>query len=141
LKKGANGCKLEKLGLLEHIHTIRSFEKMTGIRMSMLNNGLLRIIEEVLPGRFGGSVTDYQILEVEENGVSGLNLLISPNIDGVNTEKVLETLQFELGAMEMESGLSVDMMEKVRTIRIKREYPKHTKVGKIFNFHVDPKKM
>ncbi len=126
------GCKLEKLGLLEHIHTIRSFEKMTGIKMSMLNNGLLRIVEEVLPERFGGSITDYQILEVEENGLSGLNLLISPDIAGVNEEKVLETMQCELGAMKM---------EKVRNIIIKREYPRRTKVGKIFSFHIEPKNM
>ncbi len=137
IEKRSCGCKLEKLGLFEHVHTIRSFEKMTGTRMSTLNSGLLRIVEEVLPGRFGGSVTDYQILEVEENGYSGLNLLISPDIVGVSEEKVLETIMGELRAMGEGSGLSVDKLEKVRNIRIKREYPKRTKVGKVFSFHVE----
>ncbi|HEY9245822.1 MAG TPA: hypothetical protein VIO11_03150, partial [Candidatus Methanoperedens sp.] len=139
IEKRSCGCKLEKLGLLEHVHTIRSFEKMTGIRTSMLNNGLLRVAEEVLPERFGGSVTDYQILEVEENGSSELNLLISPDIVGVDEEKVLETMRDELRATGKIRGLSMDMLEKVRIIRIKREYPKRTKVGKIFSFHVEQK--
>jgi hypothetical protein len=137
IEKRSCGCKLEKLGLFEHIHTIRSFEKMTGIRISMLNNGLLRTVEEVLPGRFGGSVADYQILEVEENGVAGLNLLISPDIIGVSEEKVIETVLGELKATGEGSGLSVDILEKTSSIRIKREYPKRTKVGKVFSFHVE----
>lgn len=137
IEKKRCGCKLEKLGLVEHIHTIRSFEKMTGIRMSMLDNDLLRIAEEVLSGRFGGSVTDYQILEVEENGVTGLNLLISPDIIGVNEEEVIETLLGELRATREGSGLSVAMLEKMSSIRIKREHPRRTKVGKVFSFHVE----
>ncbi|WP_143311613.1 phenylacetate--CoA ligase family protein [Candidatus Methanoperedens nitratireducens] len=138
IEKRSCGCRLEKLGLLEHIHTIRSFEKMTGIRMSMLNNGLLRIVEEILPRRFGGSVTDYQIVEVEGDGFTELNLLISPNIAGVNKEKVLETMLDELRAIGKNCNLSIDMLENVKNIRIKREYSKRTRVGKVFSFHVEP---
>ncbi len=137
IEKRSCGCKLEKLGLLEHIHTIRSFEKMTGIRMSTLDNGLLRIVEEVLPGRFGGSVADYQIVEVEGDGITELDLLISPDISGINEKRVLETIMDKLRETGKNSGLSADMLEKIRNIKIKRENPKRTKVGKVFSFYVE----
>jgi len=135
------GCKWEKLGLKKHIHTIRSFEKLTGEGMTILNTDLIRIVEEVLPGRFGGSITDYQIVEREDKeGFTKLEILISPDLGDLDEEKVIDVILTELKIKGKDSGsaaLSAEMWEKAKTIKIKREYPKKTKVGKIFSFQVE----
>ncbi len=44
---------------------IRSFEKLSGKCMSFVETDLLRSLEEALPTRFGGTGSDYQLLEEE----------------------------------------------------------------------------
>src|SRR5262249_44513834 len=63
------GCPLEALGWRTHLHTIRSFEKLTAGGMTFLDTDVIRVLEEVLPARFGGGPTDYQL--VEEDGADG----------------------------------------------------------------------
>ena len=144
IEKRDCGCKWEKLGLLEHVHTIRSFEKLTGEGMTILNTDLIRIVEEVLPERFGGSSTDYQIIErEEEDGFTKLEIRVSPDIGDINEKEVLETILSELKIKGKDSGsssLSVEIWEKAKTMRINREYPKRTKVGKIFSFQIESAK-
>src|SRR5262249_2134018 len=59
----ACGCPFDDLGLRQHLHTIRSYEKLTSGGMHFVGTELLRLVEEVLPRRFGGAPTDYQIVE------------------------------------------------------------------------------
>ena len=59
----ACGCPLEDLGWTTHLHTIRSYEKLTAGGMTFLDTDLVRVLEEVLPTRFGGGPTDYQLEE------------------------------------------------------------------------------
>ena len=59
------GCEFERFGFTDHIHNIRSFEKLTGEGMTFIGTDLVRIIEEVLPARFGGAFTNYQMAEEE----------------------------------------------------------------------------
>src|SRR3990172_8887397 len=59
------GCPLEQLGWTTHLHTIRSHEMLTCGGISFLDTDVIRVIEEVLPARFGGAPTDYQLLEDE----------------------------------------------------------------------------
>ena len=55
-------CQLETAGWTEHLHSIRSFEKLTAGGMTFLDTDLVGVLEEVLPRRFGGGPTDYQQL-------------------------------------------------------------------------------
>ena len=41
-------------------------------------SALLELVERVLPARFGGSLTDYQFAERESEGVTRLELRVSP---------------------------------------------------------------
>jgi hypothetical protein len=139
------GCGWERVGLKTHLHTIRSFEKLTGEGMTFLRADLVRIIEEVLSQKFGGSMTDYQLLEHEdESGLTKMSLLISPDLKGVDEQEVLETIHAELRTKGRDGGssnVSVDIWEQAKTLTIKREYPKRTLVGKIFSFQTEqPKK-
>ena len=65
------GCPLEALGYTTHMHTIRSWEKLTSEGMTFCGHDLIRLIEEVLPGRFGGTAADYQFVETERAVAEG----------------------------------------------------------------------
>ena len=79
LKQGLASCPLERYGYTEHISRIRSYSKLTGEGVTLVGSEMLRILEEVLPSRFGGSPLDYQLLEEEdEQGFTRLHLLVSP---------------------------------------------------------------
>jgi phenylacetate-coenzyme A ligase PaaK-like adenylate-forming protein len=139
VEKRPCGCGWEQLGLLDHLHTIRSFEKMTGEGMTIFASDLIRIVEEVLPNKFGGSTTDYQILEEEgENGLTQTAILISPEIKDLDEKAVLLTVAQELRehGKSTSSALSVDIWEKANALTIRREFPKRTPVGKVFSFQI-----
>jgi hypothetical protein len=81
----ACGCPLEQLGWVTHLHTIRSYEKLTGGGMTFLDTDVIRVLEEELPARFGGTPTDYQLLEEEaDDGQPRLQLLVHPRVGPLN---------------------------------------------------------
>ena len=81
LERRRCGCPLEAAGLDIHLHTIRSFEKLTGAGMTFMDTDIVRILDEDLPARFGGGPTDYQLIEEEdERGRSVLKLVIHPRL-------------------------------------------------------------
>ncbi len=49
------GYPLESYGYSEHLREIHSFRKLTGEGVTLVGNEMVRILEEVLPARFGGS--------------------------------------------------------------------------------------
>jgi hypothetical protein len=60
------GCLFDELGYVQHLHTIRSFEKLTGLGVTVAGGDLFHLLEEVLPRRFGGAVGDYQLVEAQD---------------------------------------------------------------------------
>jgi hypothetical protein len=73
------GCPLGEIGWHWHLKDIRSYEKLTGGGITFSDHHLIRILEEVLPQRFGGAPTDYQLVEEEgKNGLPVMKLLASP---------------------------------------------------------------
>jgi len=60
-------CLLGQLGFNTHLHSIRSFAKLTGIGMNIVGTDFVRILEEVLPAKYGGAATDYQLVEEEDS--------------------------------------------------------------------------
>src|SRR5207245_5670528 len=72
LETRACGCPLGELGLGTHLRDIRSYEKLTGKGINFLGNDLITLVDEALPARFGGSPTDYQLVEKEVGGLPRL---------------------------------------------------------------------
>ena len=57
--------------------------------MRLSGSTMIRILEELLPARFGGSPLDYQLLEEEDDaGYTRLTLLVSPRIE-IDDEKAV----------------------------------------------------
>jgi hypothetical protein len=124
--------------MTDHISHIRSFEKLTSEGMTFFAGDLVRIMEEVLPGRFGGSSLDYQAIEEEDkNGISHLTFLVSPKVGGITERDLLKTVLNELKQNGGSSRRMAGIWEEAGTVRVRREEPHRTKGGKVFSFQVE----
>jgi hypothetical protein len=90
------GCPLGSLGFKTHLTSLRSYEKLTSEGVSFMRHELYALLEEVLPARFGGHPTDYQLVEEEIGGLPKASLIVSPDVGAIDeralTATVLETL-------------------------------------------------
>ena len=131
------GCSLERLGWTTHLHTIRSFEKLTAGGMTFLDTDVIRVLEEVLPERFGGAPTHYQLVEQDaEDGQSQLRLLVHPAVGALDPAAVREA--FLTGVSQGPGGqrLMGLVWRDADLLCVERRAPLATASGKILHLHV-----
>ena len=130
------GCPLEGIGWTTHLHTIRSFEKLTAGGMMFLDADVIRVLEEVLPARFGGGPTDYQLVEDEAgDGRPRLRLLVRPEVGPVDADALARAF---LAAVAAGSGVERVMgllWQDSGMVRVERRSPLATPTGKILHVH------
>jgi hypothetical protein len=138
VQQRACGCPLDRLGWTTHLHSIRSYEKLTAGGMTFLDADLVRVLEEVLPARFGGAPTDYQLVEEEaEGGQPRLRLLVHPSVGPLDTTGVAEAFLMAIGSgsgVERVMGL---LWREAHFLRVERQPPLTTVAGKVLHLHVD----
>jgi hypothetical protein len=133
----ACGCPLEALGYTEHVRGIYSFRKLTGEGATLIGSEMIRILEEVLPARFGGSPLDYQLMEEEtEKGLTQLTLVISPNVSVADEAEVIEVVLTALKQSSRAAELAQALWRQAQTLRIKRREPVWTARGKLLPLHL-----
>ena len=101
---------------------------------------MVRIMEEVLPQKYGGAATDYQLLEEEDTqGQTILSLVVSPTVGAVDENDVVATVLDSL-YRDVYSGKTVAVLwSQMKTLQVKRMYP--MSVGsKIPTLHIMKKK-
>jgi hypothetical protein len=131
------GCKLDELGLTEHIYNIRGFDKLTGEGMTFVGTDMVRIIEEVLPARFGGASTDYQIVEEEdEKGQTRMSVIVSPEVGAIDEDELIQTVLAELGKGKDTQRMMAQIWSQAKTLRVKRMRPIATARGKLLPLHI-----
>jgi hypothetical protein len=131
------GCPLEACGYAQHVREVRSFRKLTGEGVTLLGSDMLRILEEVLPGRFGGSPLDYQLMEAEdEEGFTRLDLVVSPRIDIRDESAVLEAVTQALREGSAMTDSARAIWEQAKTLRVRRIDPVWTARGKLMPLHL-----
>lgn len=131
------GCYFDKLGYSEHLYEIRGFDKLTSEGMTFLGTEMLRIIEEVLPAKFGGSSIDYQIVEEEdETSHSRISIVVSPEVGDVNESKLIETVLQELARGKEAKPQMVNIWQQAKILRVKRTQPFTTRMGKLLPLHI-----
>jgi hypothetical protein len=132
------GCPFDRLGFAWHLHTVRSYEKLTSEGMHFVGSELMDLVERVLPGRFGGAPTDYQLVEEETGGLPRVSLLISPRVGPLDERLVVETVLDRLasGPHAAAARMMVDQWRQGGTLRVARREPHATAAGKVLSLHV-----
>ena len=131
---------MEHHGWTRHLHTIRSFEKLTGAGMTFLDTDAIRVLEEVLPARFGGTPTDYQLVEHErDDGQPGLSLLVHPALGPLDKSALAEAFLDALGHGDGAEHLMALQWRQASLLRVERRPPYATQSGKILHLHTSRK--
>jgi hypothetical protein len=131
------GCLLGEMGLTTHLSEIRSFEKLSSEGTSFARGDIVTILDEVLPARFGGTPLDYQIVEEETaDGATLLVLRIDPRVGPVDEDAVRAALLQEMGRGSLVDQYQASLVERARSIVIRRLAPITTSAGKVLPFHL-----
>jgi hypothetical protein len=132
------GCPLERLGWTTHLHTIRSYEKLTAGGMTFLDVDAIRVLEEVLPARFGGVPTDYQLVEAEADGEPArVRLLVRPDVGPLDPAAVTEVFLAALANGTGAGRIMSQVWRDGRVLRVERRAPFATPSGKILHLHLE----
>lgn len=134
LVKRSCGCPLEQVGWGTHLHTVRSYEKVTAGGMTFLDAEITRVLEEVLPARFGGGPTDYQLVEEEAaDGSPHLRLLVHPAVGALDEHGVADVFLSALGAGPGAAGVMARLWRDAGVLRVERRPPRLSASGKILH--------
>lgn len=133
------GCGLEPHGWTLHIHEVRSFEKLTAGGITLLDTDVIRVLEEVLPARFGGSPTDYQLLERldDERARPEVRLLVSPDVGSVDSGEVADVFLHAIGGGTGGERLMELQWRGGAVVKVVREPPRRTASGKILHLFLE----
>jgi len=85
------GCLWDRLGLAVHLHSIRSYEKLTSAGMHITAEDILEFVDRVLPARHGGWLGAYQLAEDRNGNSSKIFVLVDPEVQARNLEQIPQT--------------------------------------------------
>jgi hypothetical protein len=130
------GCPIGELGFDRHLHTIRSYEKLTSEGMNFVGSDLLQLVEDVLPRRFGGGPSDYQLVEEEVGGLPRVSVVVSPRLGPLDDEAVVSTVLETLGSGPAYKDMMASFWNTGHTLQVVRREPHATSSGKVPAFHI-----
>jgi hypothetical protein len=131
------GCARHRPGWDLHVHTIRSFEKLTAGGMTFLDRDVVRVLEETLPSQFGGAPTDYQLLEEQQtDGTPRLSLLVHPRLGSLDAAAVVQAFLGAIGGQSDRDRLMELQWRQADLLQVERRPPLITGAGKILHLHV-----
>jgi hypothetical protein len=130
------GCPLDAVGWTTHLRQIRSHEKVVAGGMATLHGELVRILEEVLPARFGGAPTHYQLVEEEAaDGRPRLCLRVHPAVGPVDAVALVQAFLEAVGRGAGIERLRALSWQAGDVVRVERSPPETTATGKILHRH------
>jgi hypothetical protein len=137
LEERSCGCPLDEIGLRRHVRQVRSSRKLTGEGMTLVGSDIVRVLQEVLPRRFGGTPLDYQLLQEEESsGFTRLALLVHPRLAIADETAVSRAVMDELRTGDDASELARAVWKQAGTLSVRREVPGSTAAGKFMPLRV-----
>jgi hypothetical protein len=129
------GCPLGEMGFHQHLRQIRSMGKLTGLGITLIASDIDHIIEEILPGKFGGSPQDYQLVEEEDRaGATHLHLLVSPSVQLLDEDAPAHALLEALSRGTPGASLQSAMLRSAESVRVRRQQPRANARGKLPSF-------
>ncbi len=138
LERRACGCLLGALGYDLLFSEIRSYEKLTSEGLTFVGADLERLLEEVLPQRFGGHPGDYQFVEYEtEAGLPRVELVVSPRVGALDEDEACRAVIDFLSHLPRGGGPYAELWRQGGTLAVHRAEPRATRAGKIQPLHVE----
>ena len=125
------GCPVEQAGFLQHLHTIRSFDKLTAGGMHFTASDALELVERVLPESFGGKPGQFQLVEEEHDGRSRVAILISPSIRLADEGRVIDAALEFLGSRSPGHRMMSANWRQSGIMEVRREEPAVSATGKV----------
>lgn len=138
LSTRACGCPLAALGWPTHLQRIRSFEKLNAGGAMLVERDVIRILEDVLPRRFGGGPTDFQLLEREgEGGHPRLSLVVHPRLGQLDESAVRDGMLGALAAVDGDGRRMADAWRRAGWLDVVRRAPTVSEEGKLLHLFRD----
>jgi hypothetical protein len=107
VEKSRCQCSLSKLGLGLQVRNMAAISKVTAQGVMIAADDLVKLLEELMPARFGGRPGDYQLVEREGASQTEAELRILP---GVTTASPREMLDFFLNETRRLYGGSLSVL-------------------------------
>jgi hypothetical protein len=136
VEHGRCGCALGDLGLTTRLHTVRSWEKLTTEGMTFTAAMTLRLVEEVLPQRFGGGPTDYQLVEDRSGPIAKVLIVASPRVGPLQADTVREVALQALGEGVPGMAFMANSWREAGLPQLERREPYTTGRPKLLPVHV-----
>jgi hypothetical protein len=137
LAQASCGCPLHELGYTTVLTGLGGYDKLTSEGVTFLGRDLYRLVEEVLPGRFGGHPTDYQLVEQEdESGLPRVGIYISPSVGSVEEDAALAEVIQWLATVPAGGSMMADQWRQAGTLHVVRREPYASGRRKIYPLHV-----
>ena len=125
------GCPLHAAGFTSSMHGVRSYSKLLGESVTLMGNEVQRVLEDVLPRRFGGSVLDYQLMEREDaQGLTRVFLIVSPKVPLIDDQEPARVLLEAFRASGARGDSAGSIWQQAGTLRVLRQEPAVTARGK-----------
>lgn len=128
----ACGCPLEGLGWPTHLQAIRSFAKVTAGGMTFAGTDVAGVLDTVLPARFGGGPSHYQLVEEERaDGQPRLRLLVHPAVGPFDPAVVADVFLAAIGRGSPTARQMELHWRQAAWLAVERRPPLTTPTGKV----------
>jgi hypothetical protein len=128
-------CSYSRMGFRRRIRDIASYGKLTGVGVTLVGTDVVRILEEVLPARFGGSAMDYQVVELDDQVQARLELRVSRRVQLQSLDEVKDCFLRELRQFQGGAGAS-RIWRDTAALAVVHEDPLVTMRGKVLPLHL-----
>ena len=98
--------------------------------MHFTGGDVLSVLEVILPRRHGGTPGDYQFVEQERQGLSCIEIVVSPRVELREEDQVVATVLQHLSAQSRGARLMAGQWQQGRTLELVRREPYMTDSGK-----------
>jgi hypothetical protein len=129
-------CPFGELGLTTHLREIGGYEKLTTEGMNFLGTELVTIVDRVLPERFGGAPTHYQLAEGEDGALPRIDIVISPGVGEVDEQEAVSAVLAALASVGEPQRMMAETWRDGGTLRVVRREPYATRGAKVLPLHV-----
>ncbi len=128
-------CTYQKAGFVDQIRNIYSFGKMTGQGITLLGADVVRLLDEVLPQRFGGTPGDFQLVEEETSEQTQILLRVSHRVGAESVDALKEGFFQELRKL-YGGSLTSRQWQHTEALKVIIGEPYITGAGKVLPLHL-----